>query len=90
MFHYEGLKMPAAGYSQFVELTDEDGNRNLVRVAAIQRVCDVDEMQTEAYLTVAGRTILVRASFDEIREILMPSHAKLGRGGAAARRARRA
>ena len=30
----------------FIEVTDEDGMRNLVRIAAIQRVCDVDEFQS--------------------------------------------
>ena len=65
--------MHTAQTPQFIEFIDDDGNRNLVRVAAIQRVCDVDEMQSEAYLTVAGRTILVRASFDQIRDALLPS-----------------
>jgi hypothetical protein len=65
--------MPTARTPLFIELVDDDGNRNLVRVAAIQSVCDVDQMQTEAYLTVAGRTILVRAPFDRIRDILSPS-----------------
>ena len=58
---------------QFIEFTDDNGNRNLVCVAAIQRVCDVDDLQTEAYLTVAGRMILVRASFDQIRDVLLSS-----------------
>jgi hypothetical protein len=58
---------------QFIEFSDDNGNRNLVRVASIQRVCDVDDLQTEAYLTVAGRMILVRASFDQIRDVLLSS-----------------
>lgn len=55
----------------FIEVIDEDGMRNLVRIAAIQRVCDVDEFQEESYLTVAGRAILIRASLDEVRAALL-------------------
>ncbi|WP_296709423.1 hypothetical protein [Rhodoblastus sp.] len=55
----------------FIEVIDEDGMRNLVRITAIQRVCDVDEFREEAYLTVAGRMILIRVSLDEMREVLM-------------------
>jgi hypothetical protein len=54
----------------FIEVIDEDGLRNLVRITAIQRVCDVDEFQEESYLTVAGRAILIRASLDEVRKVL--------------------
>jgi hypothetical protein len=54
----------------FIEVIDEDGMRNLVRITAIQRVCDVDEFKEESYLTVAGRPILIRASLDEVRKVL--------------------
>jgi len=55
----------------FIEVIDDDGMHNLVRITAIQRVCDVDEFQAESYLTVAGRMILVRVSLDEVRELLI-------------------
>jgi hypothetical protein len=54
----------------FIEVVDEDGLRNLVRISAIQRVCDVDELRQEAFLTVAGRPILIRASLDDVRDLL--------------------
>ena len=54
----------------FIEVLDEDGMRNLVRLNSIQRICDVDEIRDESYLTVAGRTILVRAPLDELRQIV--------------------
>lgn len=63
--------MPIERIGAFIEVIDEDGMRNLVRVNAIQRVCDVDEMRQEAYLTVAGRVILIRASLDDIRDVLL-------------------
>ena len=56
--------------SNYIEVLDEDGLRNLVRITAIQRIANVDEMSEEAYLFVAGRTILVRASLDEFRKLL--------------------
>ena len=54
----------------FVSFRGEDGIRYLARFNAIQLICDVDEMATESYVIVAGRTILVREPFEEIREIL--------------------
>jgi len=62
--------MPIERIGAFIEVIDEDGMRNLVRITAIQRVCDVDEFREESYLTVAGRAILVRASLDEVRDVL--------------------
>jgi hypothetical protein len=66
--------MPIERYGAFIEVIDEDGARNIVRIAAIQRACDVDEFKEEAYLTVAGRVILIRASLDEVRDILVEIH----------------
>lgn len=54
----------------FIEVQDEDGNRNIVRINAIQQACDVDELREEAFLTVSGRTILIRAPLDELKEVL--------------------
>lgn len=54
----------------FIKLLDEDGKRMIVRINAIQQASDYDECQREAYLTVAGRTIAIRASLDEVEEIL--------------------
>jgi hypothetical protein len=56
---------------QFLELVSEDGLRNLVRVNAIQWICDVDAFQQETWLTVANRTILIRESLDDIRVALL-------------------
>jgi len=50
--------------NHFIEVLDEDGLRNLVRINAIQQICDVDELREETYLTVASRTILVRTPLD--------------------------
>lgn len=57
----------------FIEVVDEEGLRNLIRVSAIQRVCDVDELREEAFILVAGRTIVIRASLDEVREVIEQS-----------------
>lgn len=54
----------------FMKFLDEDGNRVIVRINAIQQASDYDECQREAYLTVAGRTIAIRASLDELEEML--------------------
>lgn len=54
----------------FMKFLDEDGNRVIVRINAIQQASDYDECQREAYLTVAGRTIPIRASLDELEEML--------------------
>ncbi len=54
----------------FVEVRYEDGNRNVVRINAIQQACDVDDLREEAFLTVSSRTILIRASLDELKEVL--------------------
>jgi hypothetical protein len=55
---------------QFIEVEGEDGVRNVVRVNAIQLLCDVDELREETFMMVANRTILVREPLDEIREVL--------------------
>ncbi len=55
----------------FIEVVDEDGLRNLVWIAAIQRVFDVDEFRQESHLTIAGRIILIRVPFYEVREIIV-------------------
>lgn len=60
----------------FIEVIDEDGMRNIVRISAIQRACDVDEFREEAYLTVAGRIVLIRASLDEVRDVLVENRSR--------------
>ena len=55
---------------QFIEFKGESGIRFLARISAIQLVSDVDEMAAETYVTVAGRTILVRQPFEELRDAL--------------------
>ena len=42
----------------------------LARVSAIQLAVDVDEMAAETYVTVANRTILLRAPLDDLRDAL--------------------
>ena len=54
----------------FIEVVDEDGLRNIVRIGSIQRISDVDELAEETYLTVAGKVLLVRTPLDEFRELL--------------------
>ena len=54
----------------FIEVVAEDGLRVLVRINAIQQASDVDEFREEAFLTVAGRTNLIRSSLDELKEVL--------------------
>jgi hypothetical protein len=54
----------------FLEVVDEDGLRNLVRINAIQRISDVDEMAEETYLTVASKVLLVRSPLDEFRKLI--------------------
>ena len=54
----------------FIEVQDEDGNRSIVRIKAIQQASDVDELREEAYLSVASRTLLIRSSLDELKEVL--------------------
>ena len=58
-------------YGHFLEFKGEDGIRYVARVSAVALVADVDEMAAEAYVTVAGRTILVQASLDELRDALL-------------------
>ena len=54
----------------FIEFLGDDGIRNIVRINAVQWACDTDETCEETFLTVANRTILVRAPLDELREVL--------------------
>lgn len=54
----------------FMKFNDGDGNRVIVRISAIQQASDYDEFRREAYVTVAGRTIPVQVSLDELEEIL--------------------
>ena len=56
--------------SGFIEVVDEDGLRNIVRIGSIQRLSDVDEMAEETYLTVAGKVLLVREPLEEFRDLL--------------------
>ena len=58
-------------YGHFLEFQDQDGIRYIARLSAVALVADVDEMAAEAYVTVAGRTILVRAPLDEVRAVLL-------------------
>lgn len=54
----------------FIEVQDESGLRNIVRISAIQVAVDLDELREDILVTVGGRTIPVRASLDELRLIL--------------------
>jgi hypothetical protein len=63
------MAIERVGY-QFLELTDSEGRRNIVRIGSIQCISDSDEMHDECFLTVANRTFLVRAPLDEVRELL--------------------
>jgi hypothetical protein len=54
----------------FIEFLGEDGIRNLVRINAVQWLCDTDETAEETFLTVANKTILVRAPLDEVRDAI--------------------
>ena len=54
-------------HGRFLELVGEDGIRNLVRINAVQWLCDADESRQETFLTVANRTILVREPLDQIK-----------------------
>ena len=58
-------------YGQFIEFRGEDGIRYVARITAVQLLSDVDEMAAKAYVTVAGRTILVRSPLDEFRNALL-------------------
>ena len=58
-------------HGQFIQFRGEDGIRYVARISAVALVADVDEMAAEAYVTVAGRTILVRAPLDELRDALL-------------------
>lgn len=51
----------------FLELVGDDGIRNLVRINAVQWLCDADETREETFLTVANRIILVREPLDRIK-----------------------
>lgn len=51
----------------FLELIGEDGIRNLIRINAVQLLCDVDEAREETFVTVGNRTILVREPLDQIK-----------------------
>jgi hypothetical protein len=55
----------------FIEFLGEDGVRNLVRINAVQWLCDTDETAEETFLTVANKTILVRAPLDELRDAIL-------------------
>ncbi|WP_158811441.1 hypothetical protein [Beijerinckia sp. L45] len=56
---------------QFIEFIGDDGIRNVVRVTAIQWLCDSDEIADETFMTVANKTILVRAPLTEVRDALL-------------------
>ena len=58
-------------YGQYIEFRGEDGIRYVARITAVQFLSDVDEMAAEAYVTVAGRTILVLSPLDEFRNALL-------------------
>jgi hypothetical protein len=55
----------------FIEFLGEDGIRNLVRINAVQWLCDTDETAEETFLTVANKTILIRAPLDEVRDAIV-------------------
>jgi hypothetical protein len=56
---------------QFIEFVGDGGQRCIARVSAIQLATDVDECRDESFITVASRTILVRAPLDEVRDALL-------------------
>ena len=55
---------------QFLEFIGDDGVRNIVRVSAIQWLSDTDECRDETFITVANRTVTIRAPLDHVREAL--------------------
>ena len=63
----------------YIEFRGEGGIRYIARVSAVALVADVDEMADEAYVTVAGRTILVRAPLDELRAVLLDDSLRAAR-----------
>lgn len=69
--HLEACMMAIKRIGQFIEFLGDEGVRNIVRVNAIQWMCDTDETAEETYLTVASRALLGRALLDELREALM-------------------
>lgn len=62
--------MGAQRNGSFIGFIGEDGLRNLVRINAVQWLCDVDECQQETWLTVANRTILIREPLDTFLDAL--------------------
>ena len=55
----------------FIEFVGDEGIRNIVRVTAIQWLCDADETAEETYMSVSNKAFLVRAPLDQVREVLL-------------------
>lgn len=55
----------------FIAFEDQTGLRNIVRISAIQIATDADDLRDEMLLTVAGRTFVVRATLDELHDLLL-------------------
>jgi hypothetical protein len=71
------MMMGIKQHGGFLELGGEDGVRNLVRINAVQWLCDADETREETFLTVANRTILVREPLDQIKLALRSRPARI-------------
>lgn len=56
----------------FVEVTDLNGARHILRVQDIQSVTDSDPMRNETVIVVRNKPILVQKSLDDFRKIMFP------------------
>ena len=52
---------------QYLEFTDADGCRHLVKIASIQWLSDFDGCRNETWLTATGRTIHIPVELDVVR-----------------------
>jgi hypothetical protein len=54
----------------YLEVTDADGCRHLLRIGSIQWLSDVDICRNETLLTASGRTIHIPLELDVLKELL--------------------
>lgn len=54
---------------RYLELTDSDGLRHLIKVSSVQWLSDFDTCRDETLLTAAGRTIHLRLDLDVVRDL---------------------
>ena len=69
------MKHSDQAHHHFIEVSDLEGARHIIRVSDIERVADADIMRNESVIVVSGQPLMVRTPLDAIRAVMFPQAA---------------